>query len=62
MATVQAACFLVPLVRTFLAFTLPTGPLLAVAFGVAAMGCIAIEIIFRLTSRRASLSAVPPRL
>ncbi|QNE47251.1 HAD-IC family P-type ATPase [Glaciihabitans sp. INWT7] len=62
MVTVQAACFLVPLVRTFLAFTLPTGPLLSVSFGIAATGCIAVEIVFRLTSRRAPLSVVPPRL
>ena len=47
MVTVQAACFLVPLARTFLDFTLPTGRLLAVTLGVAAIGCVAIEIIFR---------------
>jgi cation-transporting ATPase E len=56
MVTVQAACFLVPLVRSFLDFSLPTGQLLPVAFGVAAVGCIAIEIIFRTVSRNDSIS------
>jgi cation-transporting ATPase E len=55
MVTVQAACFLVPLARTFLDFTLPTGRLLAVTFGVAAIGCVAIEIIFRSMPRDATI-------
>ncbi len=51
MMTVQTTCFLLPPVRTFLAFTLPTGALLASALGVADPGCIVVEILFR-TLRR----------
>ena len=47
MVTVQAACFLVPLARTFLDFTLPTGELLAVTLSAAALGSVVVEIIFR---------------
>ena len=60
MVTVQAACFLVPVARTFLDFTLPSGRLLAVVFGVAAVGCIAIEIIFRTVSRKDPISVDRP--
>lgn len=65
MVIVQAGCFVVPVVREFLDFSLPSGQLGAVAFGVAAIGCLAIENIFRWVSRQRGIgdqiSAVPPR-
>ena len=65
MVTVQTTCFLVPPVRTFLAFTLPTGALLVIALGVAGLGCIIVEIIFRTLPREPTrgkpVSAVRPR-
>lgn len=65
MGSVQAACFLVPLARTFLDFTLPTGALLTVAVGAAVGGCVVIEIIARCLPREAPgadrISADRPR-
>ncbi|MHC5795747.1 HAD-IC family P-type ATPase [Lacisediminihabitans sp. FW035] len=54
MATVLAACFLVPVAREFLDFAVPTGALLAVTFGVAAIACVAVEVIFRSLPREPS--------
>ena len=52
MVIVQVGCFVVPVVREFLDFSLPSGPLVTVTFGAAAIGCVAIEIIFRRVSRQ----------
>ena len=52
MIIVQVGCFVVPVVREFLDFSLPSGQLVTVTFGAAAIGCIAIEIVFRRVSRQ----------
>ena len=52
MVIVQVGCFVVPVVREFLDFSLPSGQLVTVTFGAAAIGCIAIEIVFRRVSRQ----------
>ncbi len=71
MVIVQVGCFVVPVVREFLDFSLPSGQLVTVTFGAAAIGCIAIEIVFRRVSRQRGIddqngiddqiSVVPPR-
>ena len=52
MIIVLAGCFVVPVVRDFLDFALPSGQLAIATFGAAAIGCVAIEIIFRWVSRQ----------
>jgi len=50
MAVTLAGCLTVPFVQNFLHFSLPTGDLLVVSIGVSTLGCLAIEIIFRVAS------------
>ena len=65
MIIVLAGCFVLPVVREFLDFSLPSGDLVIATFGAAAIGCIAIEIIYRCVSRQRGideqLRVVPPR-
>lgn len=48
--------FLVPFSRTFFALAVPSGTLLAASMGIVVLGCVAIEILYRILKRRGAVS------
>jgi cation-transporting ATPase E len=62
MALALAGCLTVPLAQDYLQFSLPTDDLLRVSIGMALIGCIGIEIIYRVISARRFSGSSPRRV
>ncbi|MCU1572402.1 MAG: Cation transport ATPase [Micrococcaceae bacterium] len=57
MAAVLVLVLAVPFARAFFALQIPTGGLLAATMSVVVLGCAAIEILYRILSKRGAVSA-----